>query len=100
MQVQRRSGGDLSRVLRGVAGALEEERRVLDEGRAATAQARFTAAVVIALPVCGIALGALASPGLLARLTGSALGAGLRAAALLLQVTGALVIRRLATPFA
>ncbi len=98
MQVQHRAGGDLPGVLRGVARALEEEHRVLEEARAATAQARFTAAVVIALPTCAVAMGALASPGLPARLTGSALGVGLLAAALSLQACGALVIRRLAAP--
>jgi tight adherence protein B len=97
MQVQRHSGGDLPRVLRDVATALAQERRVLEEGRAATAQARFTAAVVIALPLCGIGLGALASPGLLARMTASPFGVGLLVAAFALQVSGALLIRRLAS---
>ena len=77
MQVQRRSGGDLARVLRDVATALEQDRQVIEEANAATAQARFTAIVVVALPLCGIGLGALASPGLPARMTGSPLGAGL-----------------------
>ncbi len=98
MHVQRRAGGDLPRVLRDVAGALEEEQRVLEEARAATAQARFTAAVVIALPLFGIAIGALASPGLPSRLTGTAVGAGLLGTALALQVCGVLAIRRLAAP--
>ncbi len=100
MQVQRRSGGDLPRVLRDVGTALEQERRVLEEARAATAQARFTAVVVIALPVCGIALGALASPGLVGRMTATPVGIGLLVAALALQVSGAVLIRRLAGTFA
>ena len=100
MQVQRRSGGDLPRVLRDVGTALEQERRLLDEARTATAQARFTAVVVIALPVCGVALGALASPGLVGRMTASPVGIGLLVAALALQVSGAVLIRRLAGTFA
>lgn len=100
MQVQRRSGGNLPRVLRDVGTALEQERRVLEEARAATAQARFTAVVVIALPACGIALGALASPGLVGRMTASPLGIALLVAALALQVSGAVLIRRLAGTFA
>ena len=96
MQVQRRSGGDLPGVLRGVGAALDQEQRVLEEARAATAQARFTAAVVIALPLCGIGMGALASPGLIARMTASPLGVGLLVTALGLQVSGVLLIRRLA----
>ena len=63
LQVQRRTGGDLARVLRDVATALDQDRRVIQEANAATAQARYTAMVVVALPLCGIGLGALASPG-------------------------------------
>jgi tight adherence protein B len=99
MQIQRRSGGDLAQVLRSVATALEQDRQVIGEADAATAQARFTALVVVALPVCGIALGALASPGLPARMTGSPVGAGLLLTSLALQLTGALLIRRLARPW-
>jgi tight adherence protein B len=96
MQVQRRSGGDLTRVLRGVAGALEQDRQVIEEADAATAQARFTAIVVVALPVCGIGLGALAAPDLPARMVGSAVGAGLLIIALALQLGGVLAVRRIA----
>ena len=99
MQVQRRCGGDLARVLREVAAALEDERRLREEARAATAQARFTAAVVVALPACGIVLASVASPGLFTRVTSSVLGVALLGTALLLQATGALMIRRLAGPW-
>jgi tight adherence protein B len=95
MLVQRRCGGDLARVLREVAVALEQDRQVIEEADAATAQARFTAIVVVALPVCGVALGALASPGLPGRMAGSPVGAGLLFASLVLQVVGVLTIRRL-----
>ena len=87
MQVQRRSGGDLAKVLRGVATALEQDRQVIEEANAATAQARFTAMVVVALPLCGIGLGTLASPDLPARMTGSPVGAGLLMASLALQLS-------------
>jgi tight adherence protein B len=96
MQVQRRCGGDLARVLRDVATALEDDRRTREQARAATAQARFTAIVVMALPVCGIALGAVASPGLPARMIASPPGVGLLLAAFGFQVTGMWAIRRLA----
>jgi tight adherence protein B len=96
MQVQRRSGGDLAGVLHGAATALEQDRQVIEEANSTTAQARFTAMVVVALPLCGIGLGALASPGLPGRMTGSPVGVGLLLAALSLQLCGALMIRRLA----
>ena len=96
MLIQRRSGGDLARVLRGVATALEQDWHVIQEANAATAQARFTAMVVVALPVCGVGLGALASPGLPGRMTGTPVGVGLLITSLALQLSGALLIRRLA----
>jgi tight adherence protein B len=99
MQVQRRSGGDLGRVLREVAVALADERRLRAESRSATAQARFTAAVVIALPACGVALAALASPGLVGRVAGAPVAVGLVVCALGLQASGAWMIRRLAGPW-
>ena len=83
-------------MLRGVATALEQDWQVIEEASAATAQARFTAMVVVALPVCGIGLGTLAAPELPARMTGSPVGAGLLMASLALQLSGALLIRRLA----
>ena len=95
LQVQRRSGGNLARLLRDVATSLEQDRQVVEEANSATAQARFTALVVVALPACGIALGALAAPGLPGRMAGSPFGAALLIASLALQVAGALMIRRL-----
>jgi tight adherence protein B len=96
MQVQRRCGGDLVRVLRGVAAALEDDRRTREEARATTAQARFTAVVVAGLPVCGIVLGAVASPGLPGRMIASPVGVGLLVASLGFQAVGLWAIRRFA----
>jgi tight adherence protein B len=95
IQVQRHAGGDLAQLMRGIAASIQDELRVAEEARTATSQARFTAAVVIGLPVCGIALGELASPGLVGRMVETAAGVGLLAAALILQACGALAIRRL-----
>jgi tight adherence protein B len=95
IQVQRHAGGDLAQLMRGIAASIQDELRVAEEARTATSQARFTAAVVIGLPVCGIALGELASPGLVGRMVATGVGIGLLTAALLLQVCGALAIRRL-----
>jgi tight adherence protein B len=96
IRLQRRSGGNLATLLRDVAGALEDQARLEAEARAETAQARFTSTVVLAMPLCVLALGELASPGTIGRLAGSALGAWLLVAAAGLQAGGALLIRRLA----
>jgi tight adherence protein B len=93
--LQRRSGGDLARLLRDSARALEDRERLLRDARAATAQARFTGAIVVALPVAGAALAELASPGYLRSLAGSFLTAWLAGLALVMQAVAAVLIRRL-----
>ena len=94
--LQRRAGGDLARLLRECARAFEDQARLEDEVRAATAQARFTAVVVVLLPLGGALLAELASPGYLRGLAGSFITLWLGGLALALQVAAAVVIRRLA----
>jgi tight adherence protein B len=93
--VQRHAGGDLGRLLRESARAMEQGRRLEGELRAATAQARFTGLLVVLLPVGGGMLAELASPGWAARLMSSFLTAWLVAVAIGLQVVAAVAIRRL-----
>jgi tight adherence protein B len=93
--LQRRAGGDLGRLLRETALAMEEQSRVEGELRAATAQARFTGLLVVLLPLGGALLAELASPGWLASLASSFLTAWLVGIAVFLQVVAALLIRRL-----
>lgn len=94
--LQQRAGGDLARLLRDCAAAFDDHTRLLDEARAATAQARFTGLVVVLLPLGGALLAELASPGYLAGLAGSFLTLWLAGFALVLQVVAAVAIRRLA----
>ena len=96
IRLQRRSGGNLAALLRDVAAALEDQSRLEAEARAETAQARFTSTVVLAMPVCLLALYELVSPGTVGRLTGSALGLWLVGLAVALQAIGAVLVRRLA----
>jgi tight adherence protein B len=100
IRLQRRSGGNLAALLRDVARSLEDRERLVAEARAETAQARFTAAIVIAMPVGLLGLGELAEPGLLARVTDAPAGVWLLGCAFLLQVAGALIVRRLVRPAA
>jgi tight adherence protein B len=93
--LQRRSGGDLARLLRDTARGLEDQERLLRDARTATAQARFTGAIVVALPVAGAGLAELASPGYLRSLTASFLTAWLAGLAVVMQVVAAVLIRRL-----
>jgi tight adherence protein B len=94
--LQREAGGDLAALLRELAGELEQARRVEADARAATAQARFTAGTVAALPILAAALAELAAPGTMASMTGSPVSLVLVAGAVVLQVTGMLLVRRLA----
>ena len=93
--VHRRSGGDLGGLLRRLARGFEDQRRVEDEVRAATAQARFTGLLVVVLPLGGALLAELASPGFLSGIASSFLTAWLVGIALVLQLVAAVLIRRL-----
>jgi Flp pilus assembly protein TadB len=93
--VHRRSGGDLAGLLRGLAGAFEDQQRLTDDARVATAQARFTGLLVVVLPLGGALLAELASPGFAAGLARSPLTAWLVGLALALQAAAAVLIRRL-----
>jgi tight adherence protein B len=93
--LQRRAGGDLARLLRDSARALEDQARLGDEVRSATAQARFTAMIVVLLPLGGALLAELASPGWFAGLWSSFLTAWLVGLALVLQALAAVLMQRL-----
>jgi tight adherence protein B len=93
--LQRNAGGDLARLLREGARAMEEQSQLEGELRAATAQARFTGVLVAGLPLGGAALAELASPGWIAGLWGSFLTAWLVGISLALQLLAAFLIRRL-----
>jgi tight adherence protein B len=93
--LQREAGGDLAALLRELATALEAADRQERDARAATAQARFTAWLVVALPVAAAALAELAAPGFLRALIAAPLPAALTALALVLQATGLAAIHRI-----
>src|SRR4051812_50174648 len=93
--LQRRSGGDLARLLRDSARALEDQERLMRDARAATAQARFTGWIVVALPVAGAGLAELAQPGYLGSLAGSFLTAWLGGLAIAMQGVAAGLVRGL-----
>ena len=94
--LQRDAGGDLAGLLRDQAAALEAADRIGRDARAATAQARFTARLVLLLPAGAAALAELASPGLLAGLLSHPLSVWLVAMAAVLQATAILAVARLA----
>lgn len=91
---QRLAGGDLAGLLRRFAAGAAERERVIEDARSATAQARFTGLLVVAMPTGGALFAELLQPGFLATLLASPPAAVLLAFAAALQVGGFFAIRR------
>jgi Flp pilus assembly protein TadB len=91
---QRLAGGDLAGLLRRFAAGAAERERVAEDARSATAQARFTGLLVVAMPTGGALFAELLQPGFLATLLASPPAAVLLALAAALQVVGFFAIRR------
>jgi tight adherence protein B len=94
--LQREAGGDLAGLLRDLAGTLDAARRAEREAQAATAQARATARIVLALPAVAAAIVELAAPGFVTGLLRAPLPAPLVGFAALLQLVAIVAMRRLA----
>jgi tight adherence protein B len=92
---QRLAGGDLAGLLRRFAAGAAERDRVAEDAKSATAQARFTGLLVVAMPTGGALFAELVQPGFLAKLMGSPASAILLALAAGLQLIGFVAIRRL-----
>jgi tight adherence protein B len=89
------AGGDLADLLRRFAAAAAERERVAAEARSATAQARFTGLLVVAMPLGAAALAELAEPGFVGGMLGNSISLVLIAVAVALQLAGFAAIRRL-----
>jgi tight adherence protein B len=91
---QRLAGGDLAGLLRRFAEGAAERDRVAEDARAATAQARFTGLLVVAMPSGGALFAELLQPGFLAKVLAAPAAAVLLALAAVLQLVGFFAIRR------
>ena len=91
---QRLAGGDLAGLLRRFAAGAAERQRVVEDARSATAQARFTGLLVVAMPTGGALFAELLQPGFLATLLASQPAAVLLVLAVSLQIAGFFAIRR------
>jgi tight adherence protein B len=92
---QGHAGGDLAGLLRRFGAAAGARDRVAEDARSATAQARFTGLLVVAMPTGGALFAELLEPGFLAGLLGSPPAAAMLALAAALQLAGFVAIRRL-----
>jgi len=93
---QRRAGGDLAGLLRRFGDGAAERDRVADDARSATAQARFTGLLVVAMPSGGALFAELIQPGFLVQVLSAPASAVLLLTAAALQVAGFVAIRRFA----
>jgi tight adherence protein B len=92
---QRLAGGDLAGLLRRFAAGAAERDRVAEDAKSATAQARFTGLLVVAMPTGGALFAELVQPGFFDKLLASPGAAILLALAAGLQAIGFVAIRRL-----
>lgn len=92
---QRLAGGDLAALLRRFAAGAAERQRVAEDARAATAQARFTGLLVVAMPTGAALFAELLQPGFMLRVAASPAAATLLAVSAALQLAGFIAIRRL-----
>jgi tight adherence protein B len=95
LRSQQISGGDLAELLRRFAAAAADRDRTEADARSATAQARFTGLLVVALPAGAALLAELLQPGFIAGLLEDPAAATLLALAAALQLAGFAAIRRL-----
>lgn len=91
---QQRAGGDLAGLLRRHARAAAQRARAEREARSATAQARMTGGLVVAMPLVMALLVELIAPGFVGGMLSDPAAVVLLAVAGALQVAGFLVIRR------
>ncbi len=92
---QRLAGGDLAALMRRFAEGSAERDRAAEDARTATAQARFTGLLVVAMPSGAALFAELMQPGFLARILTAPAAAALLASAVALQLLGFALIRRL-----
>ena len=93
---QQLAGGDLATLLRRLAAAAAERERTEADARSATAQARFTGLLVVAMPAGAGLLAELLEPGFVGGLLSNPASATLLAVSAGLQLAGFAAIRRLA----
>ena len=92
---QQLGGGDLAGLLRRFAGSAAERDRVAADARSATAQARFTGLLVVAMPAGAALFAELIEPGFVRALLANGASLALLLVAAGLQACGFAAIRRL-----
>lgn len=95
LTVQHQTGGSMQNVLDATCDSLKNELELRQSLRVHTAQARLSARVVVGVSVALVAVLSLLSKDFLAPFFQSALGLGLLAIAIAMQVAGIFIVRRM-----
>jgi tight adherence protein B len=93
--VQRTTGGDLSEILDKIGYVIRERYRILGQVQALTAEGRLSGVILIILPFALFLLMLYLKPDYIEKLWTHEVGIKLSCAALVLQVVGALVIKKI-----
>lgn len=93
--VQLQVGGNLAQLLETIAETIRERHRIRAEVTTLTAEARMSGTILFLLPPIMLLIVSLLNPGYIGPLTRTQFGHMLIAGALVLQVVGGLVIRRM-----
>lgn len=94
LDVQHQSGGAMRQVLDAASDTVKGELALRRALRVQTAQAKLSARVVVAMPFILVAAFSLATPDFLMPFFSSVFGYGLLSLAIIMQVTGVLLVRR------
>jgi tight adherence protein B len=95
VMIQRESGGNLSEILDNIATVIRDRFRVKRQIRVVSAHARMTGFVLMGVPPALAFMLFLINPDHIKTLTGSQLGMRMIYAAITMQITGSLIIRKM-----
>ena len=93
--IQRQTGGDLAEILDKIGYVVRERFRILGQVKALTGEGRLSGVVLIALPFALFGFMLNAKPDYIETLWTTELGKKMSIAAIIAQVLGALVIRKI-----
>lgn len=93
--LQRETGGNLAEILDNLSYVIRQRFKIRRQVRVYTAQGRLTLAILMALPPCLLAFLTISNPDFVSPLFHDPVGRGMVAAAIVLQIIGCLVIRKI-----
>lgn len=93
--LQRETGGNLSEILEGTAAVIRDRFRILGDVRSMTAQARLSGFILAILPIAMAVFIMFVAPDYLKGLAADPLGKYMIVAAVVMQVVGFLIMRRI-----